>query len=226
MFCVKCGSQIAENSKFCPVCGNAIEMQPMAPAQPAAPAQPVQQNAATPFTDPFAADPFAQQAQPDPNAARQAQPDPFVQQAQADPFGAQPQQGVYQPAPAPVPVPTPAPEAPVYRVEDDEAEFTSKQQKIIIRTMAVISYLGVYLFFPMFVFKDKPWVRHHVNNGLVLLIFTAGFSLFSMIPFVGWVLGPIALVFLTVLMVMGIVKSIKGQMFNMPMFFGKIKILK
>lgn len=223
MFCVKCGSQIAENSKFCPVCGNPIEMQPMAPQQPAAPAQPAApvqpaQQSATPFTDPFAADPFAQQAQPGPDAARQAQ---------ADPFGGQPQQNMYQPAPAPVPVPAPAPApAPVYNVEDDEADFTSTQRKIVVRAMAVICYLGVYLFFPMFVFKDKPWIRHHVNNGLVLLIFTAGFSIFSAIPFVGWILGPIALVFLAVISIIGIVKSCKGQMYNMPLFFGKIKILK
>ncbi len=185
MFCVKCGSQIADGAKFCPVCGNVIEMQApsQTPAQPAQPAQSV----------------------------------PPVQQ---------PQDQWNQPPVAPVPPVTPGAEAPVYRVEDDEAEFTGTQRKIIVRTMALICYLGPYLFFPMFVFKDKPWIRHHVNNGLVLLIFSAGSAVIAIIPILGWIVGPVVAIFCMVLSIMGIIRTIKGQMFNMPWFFGKIKILK
>ena len=175
MFCAKCGSQIADGAKFCPVCGNVIEMEPKSAApQDVQPAAPVYD-------------------------------------------------GVYQ---TPVePVAGPAPEG-GNRVEDDEAEFTAQQRKILIRTMALISYLGAYLFFPMFVFKDKPWLRAHVNNGLVLLIFSAGFTTILIIPILGWIVGFAGLIFCMVLQIMGIVKSIQGNEFQMPWFFGMIHILK
>ena len=180
MFCVKCGSQIADGAKFCPVCGNVIEMEPKSAAQA---------------------------------------PEPQAQQPV--------QQPVYQqPVTPPVqPVPQPAPE-PEYRAEDDEASFTPQQRKLVTRAMALLCYLGPYLFFPMFAFKDKPWLRHHVNNGLVLLIFSAGSAIVAVIPIVGWIVGAVVGVFCIVMMIQGIIKSIKGQMYHMPWFFGKIKIVK
>ena len=191
MFCVKCGSQIADGAKVCPVCGNVIEMEPKsaAPEVPEAP-QPA------------------------------AEPTPVPVQ----PVYQEPVQQPVQPPVQPVPQPEPEPK-PVYRAEDDE-DFSPKQVRILVRTMAVISYLGATLFFPMFVFKEKPWIRHHVNNGLVLFIFGGGAAVIMVIPIVGWILGGIVAVFVCVLEIMGIIKSIKGQMFDMPWFFGKIKILK
>ena len=188
MFCVKCGSQIADGAKFCPVCGNVIEMEPK--SQAPVPEQPVNQGAA--YQEPVYQQPVYQQ--------------PVQPQVQ--------------------PVPQPAPE-PEYRAEDDEATgFTPTQTKLLIRAMALLCYLGPYLFFPMFAFKEKKWLRHHVNNGLVLLIFGAGSAIIAVIPIVGWIIGGVVGVFCMVMMITGIIKSIKGQMYRMPWFFGKIKIVK
>ena len=176
MFCVKCGTELADDAKFCPVCGTPVAAEEKT-AQPENPAP---------------------------------APQPEFQQA---------------PAPVQAPVQAPAPQ-PEYRVEDDEAGFTPTQRKILIRTMAVISYLGAYLFFPMFAFKDKKWLRQHVNNGLVLLIFEAGFTTIMIVPFVGWVIGIAGLFMCMVLAIMGIINSVKGQSYQMFWFFGKIKILK
>ena len=102
-FCVKCGSQIADGAKFCPVCGNVIEMEPKsaAPEVPEAP-----QPAAEPTPGPV------------------------------QPVYQEPVQQPVQPPVQPVPQPEPEPK-PVYRAEDDE-DFSPKQVRILVRTMAVI----------------------------------------------------------------------------------------
>lgn len=222
MFCTKCGSQIADGAKFCPICGNVIETEEASQLS-SLPAQPL-------YQEPVNAQPVYEQTQFQQQVEQPAYGETqFGQQQYEQPAyreaAYQEPQAVYQ-----HPLMSDFSEAPAYielTAEDDEAvEFSPTQRKLLIRAMAVICYLGPYFLFPAFALKDKKWLRHHVNNGCVCTIFSTGFAIFSMIPFVGWLLGPVGLIFMTVLIVKGIIRSIKGQMYHMPMFFGKMKIIK
>ena len=53
-----------------------------------------------------------------------------------------------------------------------------------------------------------------------------GFTTILIIPILGWIVGFAGLIFCMVLQIMGIVKSIQGNEFQMPWFFGMIHILK
>ena len=110
--------------------------------------------------------------------------------------------------------------------EDEETGFTKKQVTALIRTLSIGSYLFVgLLVIAIIFFRDKKYVTHHVNNALVLAIFLAGASLISAIPYFGWVVGPIILIYLAVMEVLCIVKAAQGKTFKMPIL-GGIRILK
>ena len=78
---------------------------------------------------------------------------------------------------------------------------------------------------PILLFKDKPYVRHHANNGLILALLMTIASVVSPIPILGWIAGPAAYIFAFVLMIMGIVHAAKGESFTMPLI-GGIRLLK
>lgn len=105
------------------------------------------------------------------------------------------------------------------------------------KAMGVLSYLGILLLIPLLAGdKSSPYVRHHINQGLVLFIvssiidFLEGKWLWN---FYSWFeLGKSALssVFeiadfaCFILLIMGIVSACKGTRHELPII-GKIKIL-
>lgn len=87
MFCIHCGAKLADNSKFCPLCGTPAAQTPPA-AQPAATAQPVMQTAqpvygAPVYSYPVYVMPAPVSGQPAPQAAPAA-----VQAAPTNPYAA------------------------------------------------------------------------------------------------------------------------------------------
>lgn len=104
--------------------------------------------------------------------------------------------------------------------------------------MGVLAYLGILVIIPLLAGdKRSEYVKHHVNQGLVLFILSSlvdlvegewVWGLHSIIHFGGgifsWVFDILGLVFL-VLMVMGIVTACKGERKELP-FIGKIKFFK
>lgn len=80
---------------------------------------------------------------------------------------------------------------------------------------------------------NSRFARFHANQGLVLFLFGIAVSLatfiISIIPVVGWILGPIigfvASVFELILMIMGIINAAQGQAKELPLI-GKIILLK
>lgn len=108
---------------------------------------------------------------------------------------------------------------------DDIATLTPFQLKAYVKVMSIICYLGWIVLLPILLFKDKPYVRHHANNGLILALLMTIASVVSPIPILGWIAGPAAYIFAFVLMIMGIVHAAKGESFTMPLI-GGIRLLK
>ncbi len=106
------------------------------------------------------------------------------------------------------------------------------------KAMGVLSYLGILVLIPLLAGNKKSeYVKHHVNQGLVLFILSSlvdllegdwVWGLHSIIHFGGgmfsWIFDILGLVFF-ILMVMGIVAACKGERKELPLI-GKIKFFK
>ncbi len=79
--------------------------------------------------------------------------------------------------------------------------------------MAILAYIGILVLIPFLTdAKNDPFVKFHIKQGLVLLIFWVLGSVFFWIPFIGWLLW----LGVIVLMIMGIMNASNGQQKELP----------
>ena len=105
------------------------------------------------------------------------------------------------------------------------------------KSVAWLSYLGVFFLIPMFVYKNSPYTRFHLNQGIVLCILEVAGAIalailravLMWIPVIGWILiGLISFVFgvaVLVLTIMGIVNTVTGKAVPLPVI-GQITIYR
>ena len=88
------------------------------------------------------------------------------------------------------------------------------------KLVAAIGYLGILCLVPLLLKKDSPYAQHHGKQGLVLTIAWVLLWIGHVIPVLGqivWFVGSIALL---ILVVMGMMKAMAGEMWVMP-YLGK-----
>lgn len=108
----------------------------------------------------------------------------------------------------------------------------SEQLPANAKLFSIFAYIGPLWLLGLLISPEKtsPFVRHHVNNGIIITIFgaiagTAGI-LFNFIPYVGWLLDLACWGAYVALVVMGIVAAAKTKYFSIPLVGDKIKIVK
>lgn len=106
-----------------------------------------------------------------------------------------------------------------------QTDFTAQYTKEDIeenKAMSVLAYLGILLLIPMLVSpaKDSPYVRFHVNQGLLLFI---GWMVSGVLSFlcIGFITSIICFVF----MIMGIINVINGRAVELPLI-GRYRLIK
>ena len=97
------------------------------------------------------------------------------------------------------------------------------------KLLASISYVWILCIVTILCAKDDAFARYHANQGLVLLIANiaaaiVGFIL-GFIPVIGGIISFIISIALFVLMILGIINAVKGEMKPLP-FIGGIEIIK
>ena len=97
------------------------------------------------------------------------------------------------------------------------------------KLLAAISYIGILFLVPLLAAKDDAFARYHANQGLVLFIANiaaaiVGFIL-GFIPVIGIIVAWIIRIALFVLMILGIINALKGEMKPLPLI-GGIEIIK
>lgn len=115
---------------------------------------------------------------------------------------------------------------------DSTAQF-DPQDISANKGMSVLAYIGILFLIPLLACPNSKFARFHTNQGLVLFLLGIAVSIVTaiigVIPFVGWVLGPIigfaGSIFELVLMIMGIINAAQGQAKELPVI-GKITLLK
>lgn len=85
------------------------------------------------------------------------------------------------------------------------------------KTTSIVAYLTWIGFFVALLAGDKENAIFHINQALVILIF----SLFAPIPCIGWIWG----VFMIVCWFMGLIAAINQEEKEVPLI-GKIRLLK
>lgn len=90
--------------------------------------------------------------------------------------------------------------------------------------IAVVAY--ILFFIPLLAAKQSRFAMYHANQGLVLLLLSIVCNIvLGFIPFIGWILLPIANLATLVLAIIGIIQSANGQMKPLPVI-GSISIIK
>lgn len=89
--------------------------------------------------------------------------------------------------------------------------------------MAVLSYIGILCLIPLLAAKESKYAQFHAKQGLVLFIIWVILGVLYAIPgvnvvmfFIGWILW----LFLAILAIMGIVNSLQGKYWKMPILGG------
>ncbi len=93
------------------------------------------------------------------------------------------------------------------------------------RIMAVLSYIGLLFIIPLIKANESPFVRYHLNQGIVLFIASVIGCITVAIPHVGWIVATVINVINFAMLMVGVRNAIKGEAKELPLI-GRIRILK
>jgi uncharacterized membrane protein len=89
------------------------------------------------------------------------------------------------------------------------------------KILAAIGYLWILFLIPLLFKKDDPFCSHHGKQGLVLFIFSLIISVLGGLPVIGWlIIAPVGWIIVVILMILGILNALRGEMWEMP-YLGK-----
>lgn len=94
------------------------------------------------------------------------------------------------------------------------------------RLIAAVGYIGILCLIPLFFKKNSKYAQFHGKQGLVLLIGWVINFLIGVFPIIGWLLALIGTIALTVLSLIGIVKALNGEYWEMPYLASYAKKIK
>ena len=81
---------------------------------------------------------------------------------------------------------------------------------------AVVGYISVLCFVPLFLKRDNQFAQFHGRQGLVLFILEVAASILKAVPALGDIVFTLAFVVLGILSLVGIVKVLMGEYWEMP----------
>ena len=90
------------------------------------------------------------------------------------------------------------------------------------RGWGILSYFGFLVLIPIFAARNSYFARFHANQGLVLFLFYACYSVLTRM--ISAALQFIGIIFF-VLMILGIANAASGKVKELP-FIGRIRLLK
>ena len=95
------------------------------------------------------------------------------------------------------------------------------------KLIAILSYIGVLCLIPLLTKKDDEFVFFHAKQGLVLFIAEVITAFVAAIPFLGWVIAPLASLLWIILSIVGIINVLGEKTKELPIlgkYAAKIKI--
>ena len=87
------------------------------------------------------------------------------------------------------------------------------------KLFAALGYLSVLCFVPLILKKNNQYAQFHGKQALVLFIFEIAAGILKMVPALGDLVFSVAFVVFGILSLIGIVKVLMGERWEMPVIF-------
>jgi len=84
------------------------------------------------------------------------------------------------------------------------------------KLLAAIGYIGILCLVPLLGKKDSKFAQFHGKQGLVLCIAWVINFFVGLIPIIGWLVAFVGTIALLVLSILGIIKALAGEFWEMP----------
>lgn len=95
------------------------------------------------------------------------------------------------------------------------------------KVFAILAYFNLLFLLGMLIAPEKnnPYVKNHVNNGILNFIAALVFSAIMIVPIIGPIIGGLGDFLVFVSTVIGIIFAVQGKVLNIP-FLDRIKFVK
>lgn len=94
------------------------------------------------------------------------------------------------------------------------------------KLFAAIGYLGILCLVPLLLKKDSAFCQHHGKQGLVLLIAWLILWVGNVIPVLGQIVWAVGSVVLLILLILGMINALNGNLWEMPVLGEYAKQIK
>lgn len=84
------------------------------------------------------------------------------------------------------------------------------------KVLAIIAYLGFLCLVPLLAKKDSPYAQFHGKQGLLLFILWIISNMVAIFPLIGWLVAFAGNIAVIVLMIVGILNAVNGEMKELP----------
>ncbi len=84
------------------------------------------------------------------------------------------------------------------------------------KVMGTVSYLWILFLIPLLFFPKDKFIRFHAKQGLVLFLIELAVAVFTLIPLLGWIFGPMLLLILIVYSIIAIAHAAIGKKWKLP----------
>lgn len=88
------------------------------------------------------------------------------------------------------------------------------------KILAAIGYIWILFLIPLLAKKDSKFCQFHGKQGMILFIAWIVLVIFGWVPVIGWFLAPILGLVLVIVSLVGIIKALMGEYWELP-FLGK-----
>jgi len=89
------------------------------------------------------------------------------------------------------------------------------------RLISAVGYVGILFLLPMFNHENSKFVKFHGKQSFSLFLAWIINSIIMMVPILGWLVGFFGTIFLTIIMIIAILKAYAGEEWEIP-FISKI----
>ncbi len=83
---------------------------------------------------------------------------------------------------------------------------------------SAISYLGVLVILPFSLQQRSDFIKHHLRQGLALLVAEIIFTFIFVIPFLGWMLGCLGWLLCCLFSLIGFISALNKKYWKLPLF--------
>jgi uncharacterized membrane protein len=97
-------------------------------------------------------------------------------------------------------------------VNDPQVKKDIEENKVL----AAIGYLWILFLLPLILKPQSQFCKFHAKQSLILFIASLINSVIWMIPVLGWILGTIGSIAILVLVILGLLKALNGEYWEMP----------